>query len=66
MAVTEIDYWNIKERIRNILLQSNVVSPEELDNIKRSIIKEIEEAVEFAKNSKFPEKETISHEVFAK
>ncbi|MGD2179791.1 thiamine pyrophosphate-dependent dehydrogenase E1 component subunit alpha [Lusitaniella coriacea] len=64
----EFKEWQEKDPIENAqnqLLVEGILSEEELEEMERAIAREIEEAVTFAKNSPFPEPETLYEHVYA-
>ena len=64
----EILSWEKKcpiERYEKKLTEEGVATQEELEAIKADITKQVEEAVEFAKNSPFPDLSEITMNVYA-
>ncbi len=63
----ELDTW-IKncpiKRFKNFLLKNNLISLDEIERIQACIDREIEEAVVFAKNSRFPGKDELLEDVY--
>jgi len=64
---TEILEWEKKCPINAFatrLIEKGIVTAEELSEIEQKCIKDMEEAVEFAKNSQYPSQDQISDNVF--
>lgn len=60
-------YKNKKDPIKifkKYLLDNNLSKEKELDNIKLEIEQQLKEAIDFANNSPFPEKEDIFKDVY--
>lgn len=63
----ELDSWMAKcpiKRLEELLTKEGFLSEEEKNQISQNIEKEIEEAVRFAKESPYPEKEELNRGVF--
>lgn len=63
----EVEKWGKRDPIINfqkILLEKEGFTEEELDNIKKQANQEIKKAVEFAKNSPFPNPEEVERYVY--
>ena len=64
----EIELWKKRDplpRIRTEILKVRLAKKSELDSIDARVTREIEEAVEFAKNSPYPEVQDLTTEVYA-
>ena len=64
----EVKQWLAHEPLgiyRQKMQEMGIVSPEEMDRIEAAVIKELDEAVEFARNSKFPEPEEALEDLWA-
>jgi pyruvate dehydrogenase E1 component alpha subunit len=64
----EVEAWIKREPIapyRKLLIEQGVVSEAEADEIKANIVKELDEAVEFARQSPLPEPETALEDLWA-
>ena len=64
----EVDGWKLKDpnvKLRNYLLENNIATEEELTELEQKSKKQIEDAVEFAKNSPEPTLESAFEDVFA-
>lgn len=64
----EIEEWKARcpiKRYRAKLIQEGVATEEELDGIERDVERQIQEAIEYAKNSPEPSVETIADDVYA-
>jgi len=64
----ESDEWKKKDpvaRYENRLLSEKIVNKDKLTTLKNEVKELIEEAVEFAKNSKFPDISTVKNLVYA-
>ena len=64
----EVNEWRGRDpipRLREHLLAENVASNDELDQIDRAVQEMIAEAVEFAKESPWPDAATATDHVFA-
>jgi 2-oxoisovalerate dehydrogenase E1 component len=67
-TVEEIEAWKKRDpiqRLRDTLLTNNVATAEELDRIDTEIDQIVAEAVEFAKNSPWPDGATATTHVYA-
>ena len=64
----EYEYWENKDcvTIANEIMLETGVSEKEIKIMEEKIIKEVEEAFIFAKNAKFPDKQTIKDRIYAK
>ena len=63
----EIEEWRKRDPIDNFekyLLENKVLSESEIEEIKREIEQEVEEAHEFAKNSPYPDESELTKYVF--
>lgn len=68
-ARDEIENWKKKDpiiRFEKKLLQQKIMADEDIKRIKSAVIKEIDSAEDFAKNSPFPDVESFKEEVCAK
>ena len=68
-AKGEIEEWKKKEpitRFEKKLLQEKIITDEDIKRIKSAVIKEIDSAEDFAKNSPFPDVESFKEEICAK
>jgi len=54
------------ERVRALLLDNKLSTEDELTNIEKDIKKEVDEAVEFAKETPYPEPIELYNDVYAK
>ena len=68
---TEEEFLQWKEKdpikiLRENILSSNLVIPEELEKVHKRITEEIIEAVDFAKKSPFPDKSTLFDNLYSK
>ena len=64
----EVDGWKLKDpnlKFRNYLLENNIATEEELVELEQKSKKQIEDAVEFAKNSPEPTLESAFEDIFA-
>ena len=64
----EVDEWKLKDpnlKFRNYLLENNIATEEELVELEQKSKKQIEDAVEFAKNSPEPTLESAFEDIFA-
>ncbi|WP_087679467.1 thiamine pyrophosphate-dependent dehydrogenase E1 component subunit alpha [Garciella nitratireducens] len=64
----EIERWKKKdpiERLENYLIEKHIVTQEEIESIQKQVIKDIEEAVEYAKNSPEPSLDSLTEDVYA-
>jgi pyruvate dehydrogenase E1 component alpha subunit len=64
----EVEEWLKKDpikRLRSKLLESNVLSQAEADEIEQAVIAEVEEAVKFALESPYPAPEEALEEIYA-
>ena len=65
----EIEEWKKKDPIKRVeraLIDTYGVEPEELERIKEQVEERIQEAAEYAKNSPWPEPETLMEDIYAK
>ncbi len=65
----EFQEWKQKdpvEKLKKDILSSNLASIDELQKIQNKIKQEIQEAVDFAKQSPFPDPKTISDNIYSK
>lgn len=63
----EIEIWKKKDPIKKMeryLLENNILTPNEINNIKNIVEKEIEEAHNFSNRSPFPSKKELKKYVF--
>ncbi|MDO8435968.1 MAG: thiamine pyrophosphate-dependent dehydrogenase E1 component subunit alpha [bacterium] len=63
----ELDYWMAKcpiKRLEEELIKDNLLSQEEKEEISQKIEKEVERAVQFAKESPYPEEAELSENIF--
>lgn len=63
----EIDFWMAKcpiKRLEEQLIKEGILSEEEKNKITEDVEKEVEEAVNFAKESLFPEERELTKDVF--
>lgn len=63
----ELDYWKEQcpiKRFSAMLAERGIVTTEELDGMKKTIALEIDEAVEFAKSSPYPDASELLTEVY--
>jgi pyruvate dehydrogenase E1 component alpha subunit len=63
----ELDEWVKKcpiKRYEELLLKENIISPSEINQIIGQVDKEIEEAVNFGKNSPFPGRDELLDDVY--
>lgn len=64
----EIERWKKKdpiERLENYLIEKHIVTQEEIESIQKQVIKDIEEAIEYAKNSPEPSLDSLTEDVYA-
>ena len=64
----EIREWRKKDpllRLRNYLLDNQLASHREITSIEGEVVKEIQEAVEFAENSPSPSLDALKEDVYA-
>ncbi len=64
----EIERWRLKDpipRLRNQLLQRGALTPERIEAIDREIAAEIDESIEFAEASPFPQPDELFRDVYA-
>jgi acetoin:2,6-dichlorophenolindophenol oxidoreductase subunit alpha len=64
----EINFYKSKDPImsfKNMLVGQNICSPEELNEIDHIVDNELQEAVDFARNSKFPEPEDALKDMYS-
>lgn len=64
----EIERWKKKDPIKRLekyLIENHIAIKEEMIEIQRQVIKEIEEAVEYAKNSPDPSLDILMEDVYA-
>ncbi len=65
----ELDGWVKKcpvKRLRNYLLKKKMITQSKIDKIREGIEKEITIAETFAKQSPFPDVETLAKDVYSK
>jgi len=63
----EVEEWKKKDPIDTFprrLIEANLLTPQELESMKESIKKEIQEAVEYANQSSYPEPEDYLEQVY--
>lgn len=63
----ELDYWMNRDPIKTLerfLLEHNIMSELERDQIRKTISEEIEEAVKFARESPYPDENELFDDVF--
>jgi TPP-dependent pyruvate/acetoin dehydrogenase alpha subunit len=64
----EVEAWIKREPIapyRRLLIEQGVLTEAEADGIEANVVKELDEAVEFARQSPFPEPETALQGLWA-
>lgn len=64
----EEERWKEKDpiaRLEEYLLAEGIINEEKIEEIKRGVDSELEEAVEFAKESPYPAKDTVYEDVYA-
>ena len=64
----EIDSWKEKDglkKLRNKILELNYATEEELQKLEADVDRQIDEAVEFAKNSPEPSLDTLEEDIYA-
>ena len=64
----ELDYWTARcpiDALSVFMLKKNIAVKDELDSIKAAIDNDIDEAVEFARSSPFPDPSELLTDVFA-
>lgn len=64
----EVEEWKLKdpiERFKKLLLKNKIATEKDFNEIDKEIEKELEEAVEFGRNSEKPELEIALQDVFA-
>lgn len=64
----EFEYWERKSAIKRIsryVLQNHIMTEEEMNRLKKSISKEIEEALEFGRKSPYPRERLTERMVYA-
>ena len=64
----EVEEWLAKDpikRLRSKLLEANIMSEAEMEEVEREVTAEIEEAVKFALESPYPEPEEALEDVYA-
>jgi pyruvate dehydrogenase E1 component alpha subunit len=67
-AKEEVEKWKSKEplgRFRNVLIENSIANQNELDEIVKAVETEVNEAVEYAKNSEDPTLEMALEDVLA-
>ena len=65
----EVEEWKKKDpilRVKKALLENLGATEEELKAIEEKVEKEVQEAAEYAKNSPWPEPETLMEDIYAK
>jgi acetoin:2,6-dichlorophenolindophenol oxidoreductase subunit alpha len=63
----EIDFWLAKDpitRMEKHLLTENLITADEINSIKRKVTDEVKEAVKYAENSDFPNKNELLNYVY--
>lgn len=63
----ELDYWIAKcpiKMLEGYMLKHNVMSKAEIDQVHKSILREVEDAVKFARESPYPNGNDLLHNVF--
>lgn len=64
----EIESWKKKDpikRLRKYLLENHLANEEEINVVEKQVIKDIDAAVQFAKNSPNPSLDTLTEDVYA-
>ncbi|MEC8944940.1 MAG: thiamine pyrophosphate-dependent dehydrogenase E1 component subunit alpha [Chloroflexota bacterium] len=64
----ELDHWMEKDPIEILskeMIQTNEITPQDLDAIKQAVASEIESSVEFARKSPFPDVKELSKNVYS-
>lgn len=52
------------EQVKNILLNKNILSQEEIESVDKNIKEQVKKSVEFAENSPYPNKEEIFSDIY--
>ncbi len=63
----ELDYWMNRcpiKMLERLLLEHGIISELEIDQIRKTISEEVEEAVKFARESPYPDENDLLHDVF--
>lgn len=63
----ELELWQEKcpiKQLSNYMIQNNVLSSTEQENIRQTIVKKVNTAIEYAKTSAWPKSEEILHNVY--
>jgi len=63
----ELDYWMNRcpiKMLERFLLEHDIMSKLEMDQIRKTISEEVEEAVNFARESPYPDENDLLHDVF--
>ena len=66
--VDEIEAWKERDPIRqleSVLLAENAATPEDFDRLKTAVQASLDEAVEFGRNSEFPDPRTVAYGLWA-
>ena len=64
----EVEGWRLQdpiERVRRIAVERSVLTAAEIDELERGIVAQIDEAVEFAKNSPDPSPDQLMTDIYA-
>jgi TPP-dependent pyruvate/acetoin dehydrogenase alpha subunit len=64
----EIEEWKKRDPIKNLekkLLKDKILDNKKIEEIKKEIMDKINEAIDFAERSPYPEKEEVMEDVFA-
>ncbi|MEW6425653.1 MAG: thiamine pyrophosphate-dependent dehydrogenase E1 component subunit alpha [Bacillota bacterium] len=64
----EMDEWKERcpiRRMQGYLLEKGVMTQQEIDEMEEEVIKEVQEAVDFAVNSPFPDPEELTEDLYA-
>ena len=65
---SEVEEWRINDpidRFKALVLEDGLITPQEIEQIQNEIAKTIEEAIDYAKESPFPELDSIYDNVYA-
>ena len=65
----EFNRWKLKDPLdtyKKFLIQSKICSLEEIESYELEIVKEVQNAFEFAENSSFPAPDSLANEVYSK
>ena len=65
---SEVEEWRINDpidRFKALVLEEGLITPPEIEQIQNEIAKTIEEAIDYAKESPFPELDSIYDNVYA-